>query len=424
VGEVRIRIIVYIIIVVLLSITLHTSIPYISLGTEKNEKVSISIDPLYTVNSYSDYPILKFGETVGGYLSGTGDHDYYKVYVPYNTKTLTLNFDVLDYPPSPWSLNNSESNPTWYWGNYFKMYVKYGSPPTTSSYDYSSTGDIVISNPAAGPWYIMIYSHYGSGIYTLKATATFETDGVTTRYAIIVGIADYEIVYDLQYPDDDANDWYYRITTEISNPFNDNNVWVYGDNHPGNYLKYNGLATESAITQAIDYVLSMADGDDKVVFVFSGHGFYDSANKYSYICAWDCGWSPSGLEALDGFISDIELAKAFCYSAAKVFIFLDACHSGGFSEPATTNSNKKNILVVTATTAEDTTNERDTIQNGVWTYGFLDTWSDIYNNDASAYLEDIYQSTLTNPDYQQYQGDDDPQIFDGNPNQKLNLNGS
>ena len=80
--------------------------------------------------------------------------------------------------------------------------------------------------------------------------------------------------------------------------------------------------------------------------------------------------------------------------------------------------------MVTATTAEDTTNERDTIQNGVWTYGFLDTWSDIYNNDASAYLEDIYQSTLTNPDYQQYQGDDDPQIFDGNPNQKLNLNGS
>jgi len=387
--------------------------------------VSSFIDIKVTTNSYSDYQILKFDEVVGGYLSGSGDRDYYKVYVPYNTQKLTLYFDVSDYPPSPWSVNNSdpESVPLYICGSYFKMYVKHGSVPTTSSYDYASTGDIVISNPAAGAWYIMIYSHYGSGMYTLKASVTLEMDGITQRYAIIVGISDYlnlDSSHDLQYADEDANDWYYQLVTYLDDPFDSSNVYVLGDNNQDNYIKYDGIASENNIIQTIQNILAQLDGDDKLVFVFSGHGYYD--NVHSYLYAYDAGSEPADLESEDGFISDVELARELSYSAAKVFVFLDACHSGGFSEPATTNSNKKNILVLTATTAEDTTKDDDTVQNGVWTYGFLDSWRTEYENSVLHYLEDIYDYTKNYNDwYDLHKGNDDPQIFDGSPSDGFNL---
>ncbi|MCX8173466.1 MAG: fibronectin type III domain-containing protein [Thermoplasmata archaeon] len=61
------------------------------------------------------------------------------------------------------------------------LYVKYNALPTTLTYDYKSTSSssnekISILNPAEGIWFIYVFSYYGAGSYTIKATTTDTVD--------------------------------------------------------------------------------------------------------------------------------------------------------------------------------------------------------------------------------------------------------
>jgi surface antigen/uncharacterized membrane protein len=55
------------------------------------------------------------------------------------------------------------------------LYVKFGSPPTTSNYDYSSTGggngeSVTVISPTAGDWYVLLYGYSAYSGLTLTAT--------------------------------------------------------------------------------------------------------------------------------------------------------------------------------------------------------------------------------------------------------------
>ncbi|MCK4718419.1 MAG: pre-peptidase C-terminal domain-containing protein [Thermoplasmata archaeon] len=85
-------------------------------------------------------------------LSGPGDKDYYKVY-------LDANYDSL--------VAQTEATGS---GYDFDLYVKYGSLPSTSSYDArgytnSAAETVTISDPNTGWYYIMVNSYSGSGEY-------------------------------------------------------------------------------------------------------------------------------------------------------------------------------------------------------------------------------------------------------------------
>ncbi|MEM3738881.1 MAG: fibronectin type III domain-containing protein [Thermoplasmata archaeon] len=98
-------------------------------------------------------------------INGTGYGKYYSITVAAGRAQLKI------------ELVGSSS----YYYKDFDLYVKYNALPTTLSYDYKSTSSssnekISILNPAEGIWFIYVFSYYGAGSYTIKATTTDTVD--------------------------------------------------------------------------------------------------------------------------------------------------------------------------------------------------------------------------------------------------------
>ncbi|MBA3043720.1 hypothetical protein FP804_01120, partial [archaeon] len=166
---------------------------------------------------------LTSGVAYSDSLSAANDKDYYKINVPSGSTKLDV---VLDGPSS---------------GCDFDLYVKYNERPTTSSYDargYTSSSDetVTINSPSTGYYYIMPYSYSGSGSYSIKATVTGGGGSSGSKYAVIVGINDYNYISDLSYCVNDANDW---------------KPYLEGQGYIISSFLTNSQATETAIKNAI-----------------------------------------------------------------------------------------------------------------------------------------------------------------------------
>ncbi|MCK5398057.1 MAG: pre-peptidase C-terminal domain-containing protein, partial [Thermoplasmata archaeon] len=101
---------------------------------------------------------LSLGVPSSGNLAGTGDMEHFTLDLDAGYTSLTI---------------QTFNGPS---GSDYDLYVKYGSPPTTSSYDvkgYTSSSDETcqISNPPSGIYYIMAHSYSGSGSYDIVANA-------------------------------------------------------------------------------------------------------------------------------------------------------------------------------------------------------------------------------------------------------------
>ncbi len=180
------------------------------------------------------------------------------------------------------------------------------------------------------------------------------------KYALIIGISDYKAVTDLNYCDEDADAWYSYFSSK------NHIVWVLGDN-TNSYSQFNGTANEKNINETIQKIISLADYNDEVTLTFSGHGDGDG-NGSSYIFAWDAN---SGEEGYDGFIDDFELEYYLTnLRANKLFIFLDACNSGGMNETMN-NSNINQIFMTTTCTENGLGWDEPALQLGAWTHFFL-----------------------------------------------------
>jgi hypothetical protein len=226
------------------------------------------------------------------------------------------------------------------------------------------------------------------------------------KYAVIVGISDYKAISDLSYCDEDATDWFNFLTGTLG--FLPENIVVLGDGHSNDYPQYDGVATEANIKQALNDMVAMADEDDEISFITSGHGSGDR-NWNSYICAWDCG---SGESGEDGDFYDYELANILGASIAKqIFVFVDHCYSGGMGDDLMALGNAANILCLTTCTEDGYGWDDGTHHNGMWTYYFVDySWQQHFNSDPNTALEDVFWYAHDN--YPK-SGGDEPQIFDG-----------
>jgi hypothetical protein len=300
----------------------------------------------------------------------------------------------------------------------FDTFGKFGSEPTTSSYDwrgYTSGGeDNTVSNPAEGRHYIMVDYYSGTSTpYTLTVTITYGGGGGGSwgtggMYAIIVGISDYASISDLSYCDEDATDWYNQLNGMGYE------CHVYGDGHTSNYPRYDGTATEATVRAAMQELANHAQAGDQVVFATSGHGAGDG-NGNSYLCMYDCSGSA-------GCYYDYELAADIggFDSGVDIFVFIDHCYSGGMGPELMGLSNSQYIYCTTTCTEDGYGWDDPTHQNGAWTYYFLDfSWQSHFGNNAGQSMETVFDYAAANYNHS---GGDAPMEFDGNTGSSFTLN--
>jgi len=172
-------------------------------------------------------------------------------------------------------------------------------------------------------------------------------DGTINKWALCIGISDYEgSGNDLDYCDDDAEDW---------------KSFLNGQGYAVTILK-DGQATAENIEAKINDLLSDEDGDDYVVFTYSGHGIKYKKHG-SCMISTDLYLIPH-----KWFKSKFENADS-----PHIFFTFDACQIGGFQDSVTTNR----------IGAYGSTNqyswEDSELENGVFTYYQIEGW-ETYDN--------------------------------------------
>jgi hypothetical protein len=387
---------------------------------------------LYRPSDYSNYVVRAYttnnpevmsfdadeaglwGIRVVMYTSGaTSDYDLHVTYTP-NTPDTTAPTCVIDNPVANDVVYKTEYIQVTATDDrqidYVEFYVDGALVGTDSGAPYSYGWDTTTVND--GAHVIGAIAYDAAGNYDVAADVNVVVDQSAApavdvvKYAVIVGISDYKAISDLTYCDEDASDWYNFITGSLG--FLPENIVVLGDSHTNNYPQWDGYATEANIKAALNNMLAVADDDDTVAFITSGHGAGDGRGN-SYICAWDCG---SGEDGEDGDFNDYELADVFSNSIAdNNFIFIDHCYSGGMGPELMALSNAGNIYVATTCTDDGYGWDDPDSQNGLWTHWFLEaSWISHYGSDPSVSLEDVFAYAHDN--YTK-SGGDEPQEFDG-----------
>jgi hypothetical protein len=206
-------------------------------------------------------------------------------------------------------------------------------------------------------------SELDKGKPSAKPTAGITTGIVSeladggNKYAIIIGISDYDgTSNDLNYCDDDAQDFYNALTTVYS--------W-----EPANiiHLTTNAETKKSGILSAIDNLDEKEVAGDEVVFFYSGHGSIsnydiDSDGERKDECILPSDFSTNGA-IWDG---NLKLLFSSFESTRITFIF-DSCYSGGM-----TDLSAPGRLVLMACGENQLSLESSAWQNGQFSEYFVD----------------------------------------------------
>ena len=210
-------------------------------------------------------------------------------------------------------------------------------------------------------------------------------DGTVERWALCIGISDYEgSGNDLNFCDDDAEEW---------------KNFLNGQGYTVIILK-DGQATAENIEAKINDLLSDEDGNDYVVFTYSGHGLkykkYGSCMLSTDLYLIPHKWFKSKFENAD---------------SPHIFFTFDACQIGGFKDSVSTNR-----VGAFASNNQYSWEDRD-LENGVFTYYQIEGWTNYDNfEDDSMYaiqgMEDWasqYFGVTVDPFYiDNYAGDMNP----------------
>jgi uncharacterized caspase-like protein len=276
-----------------------------------------------------------------------------------------------------------------------------------------------------------------------------------TRYAIVVGVADYEndwmpppcFLADLPYPDDDA-----RAIEQA--------LLDVGGFEAGNVLTLiDSQATKAAIQDAITNWLASREGPgDLVVFYFAGHGgqlngdyppIGDEADGYDeylipYDWACDIGDTAIADDELDSWLDTLD--------SQHVVVLADCCYGGGIIAASSEGSascksrclpppadldwgavvgdglpqdiNRSGRLVLTASREDEESYECDSLQSGVFSYylrqALRATVADIHDGngwvsgeEAYDYLRPLVESEMCYQPWFQH-----PQMSDGIPGEE------
>ena len=333
----------------------------------------------------------------------------------YDTQSFVIT--VLDMNDPPQIISTAETTATV--GATYSYDVEALDPdsPNTLTYSLTTSPEDMTIDPLTG---LIQWTPYNSQEENQNVTVSVQDDAglsdmqsysitieaSVNKYAIIIGISDYKYTGDLSYCDEDATSWYHHLVAQGYT------CWVYGDSNPHSYPTYDGIASEENVRNAIHTTLEMADSDDSLALVFSGHGGGNKRGS-SYLCLWDYEYGENGY---DGSYTDDELAADFQNTnISQLFIFLDACYSGGMDEII--GSTDADHVYMTSTSTENGYGW-DTIshQHGAWTYFFLiwgiqgsghETW-DITTcyNEAYTQYEAYYAENLDQPTSFDWDGPD------------------
>jgi hypothetical protein len=164
-------------------------------------------------------------------------------------------------------------------------------------------------------------------------------DGVVRKFAVVIGISDYASdANDLEYCDDDANDW---------------KAYLVSQGYSVNLL-LNTQASADNILAALQNLANSEDGDDMVAFVYSGHGYYYKAYRQSTIVSSD--------EYL--ILENTIEAITDTFESQHVFMFLDCCNAGTFSNIV----NAGWVAGIGSTKTSYTYDGTADMKNGIYTY--------------------------------------------------------
>ncbi|MBC7249918.1 MAG: caspase family protein [Anaerolineae bacterium] len=150
-------------------------------------------------------------------------------------------------------------------------------------------------------------SYVGGSVYL---PAVFKSYPPSDKYAVIVGVADFQCANNLNYTDDDARD--FRQTLIDYGGFESENI----------YMLIDSQATKSAIRNAITDWLDSREGSDSLVVIFySSHG--TSASGHEYLVAHDSCYLSQCIrdDEFDGWLDNLE--------SQEVVVIVDTCYSGG-----------------------------------------------------------------------------------------------
>lgn len=227
------------------------------------------------------------------------------------------------------------------------------------------------------------------------ATGILGTIVTGEKYAIVIGISDYAgDANDLEYADDDALDMVNVLTTVYG--YNPKNIRLL----ISDYKKNN--ATNTDITNAINWLKDSAEEVDEVVFFYSGHGARGKANDGDKeaideaIVPWEC--------TAESLIWDGQLATLFSDVAASRIIFIfDSCYAGGMTDLAAAGR-----IVVMACAESSLSYEFESVQNGQFTYyfadqGMLHEYADVIDHisgQADVTVEEAFDYAKANCKYQ------------------------
>ncbi len=333
-------------------------------------------------NQYT-YKIYINGIDYGPYTYATNDVNRFHVHTNIAADSLTVYWDAVGYSWDP----NYEIGDNLYEGVLLEdVYTDYDWKGFTFNNGPITPfdGDKVFPLSMEEIYSIQLIGEDTLGDYFCSKRLCY-TNGVS-KYAVCVGISDYKnrgAFYDLDHAHDDAIDWKNHLT---GNKMNFDWVELYKDN----------AASEYNVKQALIEMVTLADSNDIIVFISSGHG--DHVGSSSYLCMWDRFGDPPE-EGEDGMLFDTELTAILDDAIAdRIFVFLEHCHSGGFGPKLLNMPNSNNVYCTT--TCEilglgldnpeyDLGGEQ--FYNGAWTYHFLEyTWIDYYGGSPWVSMEEIF----------------------------------
>ncbi len=316
-------------------------------SADASGNTATSSDNVFTTSSDgSGTTVLTLDGSAGtGSLTASGDKEYFTVSVPSGKTSLKVDMS------GPSTAD-------------FDLYVRFGTAPTTSTYDSrgytgSSTESCTITNPPAGTYHIMAISYSGSGSYSVQASST--EAGSSNKWALVIGISNYQYISDLSYCDEDAVDW---------------TNYLQGKGYTVHTL-IDSQASEAAIYNEIDnWLLPNERAGDDVAICFSGHGGFQSEGGYSNTPGQVDGhpsqffaWNADG--SGHGCILDTVLATHLSgLDSTHVFIFFDCCRSGGMDEVAAGASSGRYVAETCGW--NEYGYDAPSYNNGAWTYWYLD----------------------------------------------------
>lgn len=210
------------------------------------------------------------------------------------------------------------------------------------------------------------------------------------RFAIIIGNEDYHSYQKGLNTEQDV-----PFAAEDANVFKQYCVKTLGVEERNIVLLTN--ATSAKMSQEIDFLTRLAAREPKaeIIFYYAGHGFPDEKTKEPYLIPVDVNASNLNIAIP---LYDL-YSKLSSTGAQKVTVFLDACFSGGGREAGLIASRgirvtpKKealtgNIVVFSATSADQTALQYAEKQHGMFTYFLLKklqeskggcTYSELFN---------------------------------------------